>query len=178
MEAGLQRGRVLTAAVGTAIAFAAHAQQRPPVQTGPAAAPAAPLCALLSNADVARLTGRTPFGDPEPWGAGGGMGCTWGGGEAQVIVFDGARPQGRWEDLLKGFGHADARRHPVAAIGEGAYAVYTEPKTRHQDAAGFLVIPHPTRVVVVSVIRDAKQPIAQVESTLVAVAKAVMPKLR
>jgi hypothetical protein len=164
------------ATLALALAAAAHAQQRPPVQTGQPERGFA-LCSLLTNPEVERLTARKLYDDPEPWTAGGGRGCTWGGGEAQVMVFDGDQAEARWEAFLRGFKHADERRHPVPGIGDRAYALYTSPRTQYQDAAGFLVVPRRAQVVVVSAIRDPKRPTAEVEAMLVALARPVLAKL-
>src|SRR5688572_26602952 len=63
-------------------------------------------CSLLTNAEVAKITGRRLSDAPGATAlVGGGSACTYGLGAAQIILFSGEKSEERFNTFLEGFGH-------------------------------------------------------------------------
>src|SRR5690349_12218578 len=85
---------------------------------------AAQACSLLTNAEVTKITGRRLYDDPDETTLAGGSACTYGGGEAQIILFSGGNSEERFNSFLKGFGKENEPKQPVSGIGDSAYVIY------------------------------------------------------
>jgi hypothetical protein len=134
-------------------------------------------CALLTNTDVQKVTGRKMFTEPTPMSLKGGAGALCGFDNAQVILFSGDNSETLWDGFLKGFGYGDVQKYPVSGLGDKAYAFYFKPQNEHQDAGTFIVVSAGKRTVAVSVSAEEGQPSESVQPQAVELAKMVLAKL-
>jgi hypothetical protein len=134
----------------------------------------------MPSAEVATLIGRRFHDDPDPTTLAGGAGsaCTYGSGNAQVVVFSGPRSRQLWDNYLRNFKKDKEARQPVPAAGAGAYVIYPTPRDQYEDTIGLLVVTSGAHTVGVSVAAETGQPAASVQPALVALARAVVAKLR
>jgi hypothetical protein len=146
--------------------------QAPPAGSRPNA------CSLLSNAELLELTGRRVREPPDDTPLGGGSACTFGGGEAQIVLFSGEGSAARLDGLLRGFGQGDEARHPVPEIGGGAYVIYPVPKNRYQDRAALLVATVGRHAAAISMNAEGAEPAEALLPRLVTLSRAVLAKLR
>jgi hypothetical protein len=75
---------------------------------------AAQACSLLTNAEVAKIIGRRLYDAPDTTALAEDSACTYGGGEAQIILFSGGNSEERFNSLLKGFGNENEPKQPVS----------------------------------------------------------------
>jgi hypothetical protein len=146
--------------------------------TSGAQAPSA--CSLATNAEIEKLTGRRLYSDPEPTSLAGGAGsaCAYGTGKAQIVLFSGPRSQELWNGYLKTFGKDKEARHPTPAAGDGAYIIYPKPRDKYEDTIGLLVVSAGSHTLGISLAAETGQPAESVQPGLVALANAVVAKLR
>ena len=146
--------------------------------TSGAQAPSA--CSLMTNAEIEKLTGRRFYSDPEPTSlaSGAGSACTYGTGKAQIVLFSGPKPQELWNNYLKNFGKDKEAKHPVPAAGDGAYIMYPKPRDEYEDTIGLLVVHAGPHTLGISLAAAKGEPAESVQPKLVALAKAVVAKLR
>jgi hypothetical protein len=133
---------------------------------------------LLTNADVERITGSRLYGDPEPTALAGDSACTYGGAAAQVILFSGEGSGERIDAFVRGFGQGDEPRHPASGAGDGAYVMHPKPQNAYRDTIGLLVVPLAGHPLGITLAAEDGQPAESVQPSLVALANAVVPKLR
>ena len=142
-----------------------------------AQARAIPACSLLSKTDVAGVTQRTQFTDPDltPL-AGGGSACTF--DNAQLVLFSGANSDDLWNAYLKNFGHQNDTRHPVSGIGDGAYFFYPKPRDQYEGVNAVVVVHVGQHTLAVSVEAEQGNSADSVQPQALALAKMVWAKLR
>ncbi len=136
-------------------------------------------CSLMPNAEIEKLTDRRFYSDPEPTSlAGGGSACTYGTGKAQIVLFSGPKSQELWNNYLKNFGKDKEAKHPVPEAGDGAYVIYPKPRDEYEDTTGLLVVNAGPHTLGISLAAAKGEPAESVQPKLVALAKAVVGKLR
>jgi hypothetical protein len=135
-------------------------------------------CSLLTNVEVAKIIGRRLFDDPDETALAGGSACTYGGGEAQIILFSGGNSEERFNSLLKGFGNENEPKQPVSGIGDSAYVMYPKPRNQYQDTIGLLAVRAGQHTLGITVAVEKSQPATSVQPLLNALAAAVLAKLR
>ena len=146
-----------------------------------------PACALLSAAEIRKITGRTNYpdhvdGDPLGEGAGGGSSCQYGG----QTMMPGDYPPMLSFVLIPGKGWTERRpqlqapegctREPVAGVGDNAF--FESCPTPKLKRSAPLYVKAGTNDLIVQL--DIKEPAteASARSTVIAVAKAAVAKLR
>jgi hypothetical protein len=142
-------------------------------------AQAPPACSLMTKAEIEQFTGSL-YGDPEPTSLAGGAGsaCTYGGGEAQIVVFSGPKSQDLWNNYLKNFKKDKEVKHPVPEAGDGAYVIYPTPRDEYEDTIGLLVVSSGANTLGISMAAKKGEPGESVQPRLVTLTKAVVAKLR
>lgn len=93
-------------------------------------------CALITRADITKVTGRDPLVDPEPSGQGGWI-CNVGSGELKL--YSGPKSWDAWESTLKSFKKDKEPQTPVSGFGERAYFLYPKLDNADQGAVAFLI---------------------------------------
>jgi hypothetical protein len=164
--------RLMVLPVAALLAFAAWSTS--------SGAQSASACSLATNAEIETVTGRRFYSDPEPTSLAGGAGsaCTYGTGKAQIVLFSGPKSQELWNDFLKSYGRDKEARHPVPAVGDGAYVIYPRPRDEYEDAIGMLVVKSGAHTLGISLAATKGEPAESVQPKLVALAEAVVAKLR
>jgi hypothetical protein len=135
-------------------------------------------CSLMTKAEIEKFTG-TLYGDPEPTSlVGGGSACTYGGGEAQIVMFPGPKSEELWNNYLKNFGKDKEAKHPVPEAGDGAYVIYPKPRDEYEDTIGLLVVKAGANTLGISMAAKKGEPGESVQPRLVTLAKTVVAKVR
>ena len=75
-----------------------------------------------------RVTGERVYEDPELTPLRGGSTCTYGAASPLIFLFSGPKSEERWDDFLSEFAKDDETKHPVPAVGKGAYVIYPKPE--------------------------------------------------
>lgn len=151
-----------------------------PIATTPPSVAQATLdaCSLMSSDEVAKLTGRRLFGDPDMTKLRGGSACTYGGGDAQIIVFSGERAGENFQALLRSFNIDQETRHPISGIGDSAYVMYPKPKNRYQDTVVLVAVTLRRHVAGVTVAADEGKSAETAQPVAIALAREVIGKLQ
>ena len=133
-------------------------------------------CALMSQDEFQKLTGKTEFTDPTgmPWG--GGTVCGFDNG--QILLFTGEDSRAAFDGLLASFGQQDLPRSPVDGLGEGAFALFFDPEDEDQDHGAFVVFGADPPTVAVTVYAEDGEQAAAALPQAIAVAQAVAAKLK
>ena len=151
-----------------------------PMVAGPAATQAqssqTDLCSLLTPDEIEAATGRKMYGPPQPMALGstGGL-CHF--EHAQVIVFEGPNSEAAWDSMVVAFGYPDLERTPVPELGDRAYWVHPEPKTKYQDDGVFVVVASDARTIAVSVNAAEGQPAESVLPAAIDLSALVLQRL-
>jgi len=146
----------------------------------PAKKPATELqvCSLLSDAEIKQLVARGGYAkEKDETRLGGGGSCTYGLGRGQVIVYSGPSAEANFNGLLKDFHQDTVTKHPVAGIGDGAYAIYPKPRDSYETRVALLATKYRQYMLGISLEPDYGKPSESVTPDLVALTKVVMQKL-
>jgi hypothetical protein len=135
-------------------------------------------CALLSNAEVAKITGRPSYDEPQGTQlTNGGSACDY--DAANLTLFSGPKSGEHYEALLKNFGKDKAPRTPVPGIGDSAYLmVLTSGPTSEPDRHAVLVVRQGTHTLAVSLEAQKTQAPPSLQPQLTSMAKTALGKLR
>jgi hypothetical protein len=134
-------------------------------------------CALLSNDEVVKMTGRRSYTKPEGVQfKNGGSSCTWDSG-VNINLFSGPQSVEQHEALLKAFKSDKAAREPVSGIGDSASAtVYMG--NQYQGNHAVLVVRKDAHTMGISLEAEKGETPQSVRPKLMTVAKAAVAKLR
>jgi hypothetical protein len=138
---------------------------------------AVPACALLSNDEVVRMTGRKSYTKPEGVQfKNGGSSCTWDSG-VNINLFSGPQSAEQHEGLLKAFKADKMPRDAVAGVGDSAFATALL-GDKYQGNHALLVVRKGVHTMGMTL--EAKEPETpqSVRPKLVTIAKAALAKLR
>lgn len=137
---------------------------------------AVPACALLSNDEVVKLTGRRSYTKPEGVQLrDGGSSCTWDGG-VNINLFSGPKSADQHEAMLKAFKQDKTPRQAVAGIGDSAYATAWV-GNQYQGNHAVLVVRKGAHTIGISLRAEGTETPQSVQPKLMPVAKAALAKL-
>jgi hypothetical protein len=138
---------------------------------------AVPACALLSNDEVVKLTGRKSYTPPEGVQLrDGGSSCTWDSG-VNINLFSGPKSAEQHDALLKAFKQDKAPRQAVAGIGDSAYSTAWM-GNKYQGNHAVLVVRQGVHTMGISLEAQGAETPQSVQPKLVTVARAALAKLR
>jgi hypothetical protein len=133
-------------------------------------------CALLSNDEVAKMTGRKSYSPPEGVQLkGGGSSCTWDSG-VNINLFSGPKSAEQHEALLKAFKQDKTPRQNVPGLGDSAYATAWM-GNQYQGNHAVLVIRKGAHTMGISLEAQGAETPPSVQPKLMVVAKAALAKL-
>lgn len=134
-------------------------------------------CALLSNEEVVRLTGRRSYTPPEGvlFKSGTGSSCTWDSG-VNINLYSGPKSADEHEALLKAFKQDKTPRQTVAGLGDSAYST-TWTGNQYQGNHAVLVIRKGVHTVGISLEAQGKETPESIQPKLMTVAKAALARL-
>jgi hypothetical protein len=139
---------------------------------GPSAA-----CALLSNDEVVRITGRRSYTEPEGTQlTNGGSACDY--DSANVTVFSGPKSEEHYDALLKNFGKEQTPRQPMAGLGDRAYVMYPKPRDKHEGTHAVLVVRQGVHTLAVALETEGAETPQSLQPKLMAMAKLAIGRLR
>ena len=133
-------------------------------------------CALLSDDEVVKMTGRRSYTKPE--GAqfkDGGSSCTWDAG-VNINLFSGPRSADQHEALLRAFKQDKTPRQAVTGIGDSAYATAWM-GNKYQGNHAVLVVRKGAHTMGISLQAEGADTPQSVQPKLMTVAKAALTKL-
>lgn len=137
---------------------------------------AVPACALLSNDEVVRMTGRKTYTQPEGVQLrDGGSSCTWDGG-VNINLFTGPKSADQHEAMLKAFKQEKTPRQSVSGIGDSAYSTAWM-GNQYQGNHAVLVIRKGAHTMGISLKAEGNETPQSVQPKLMPVAKAALAKL-
>lgn len=137
---------------------------------------AVPACALLSDTEVARMTGRRSYTKPEGVQLrDGGSSCTWDTG-VNINLFSGPKSADQHEAMLKAFKQDKTPRQAVAGIGDSAYATAWM-GNQYQGNHAVLVVRKGAHTMGISLQAEGAETPQSVQPKLMTVAKAALAKL-
>jgi hypothetical protein len=137
---------------------------------------AVPACALLSDDEVVKLTGRRSYTKPEGVQfKDGGSSCTWDSG-VNINLFSGPRSAEQHEALLKAFKQDKTPRQAVSGIGDSAYATAWM-GNQYQGNHAVLVVRKGVHTMGISLKAEGAETPQSVQPKLMTVAKAALAKL-
>jgi len=138
---------------------------------------AVPACALLTNDEVVKMTGRRSYTQPEGVQfKSGGSSCTWDSG-VNINLFTGPQSAQQHEGLMKAFKADKTPREAVAGVGDSAFATAIM-GNKYQGNHVLLVVRKGLHTMGMTL--EAKEPETpqSVRPKLVTIAKAALAKLR
>lgn len=141
-----------------------------------AAAQTVEACSLLSNAEFEKVTGRKSYAPPEPMTLAGGTLCGYDSG--QLIILTGPKAVENWNGMLTSYGQDKLPRHPVPGVGDGAYSLFTRPRSEYEDANAFVVFRKGAHLVAASVAAEEGKPPESALPLATSLATAVAGKLK
>jgi len=135
-------------------------------------------CALLSNAEVVKITGEKSYSEPHGTQlTNGGSSCDY--DDANLTVFSGPKSAESYEALLKNFKQDKAPRTPVSGIGDSAYSmVATSGPTSEPNRHAMLVVRQGQHTVAVSLTARKTESPQALQPKLIAMAKTALAKLK
>lgn len=135
-------------------------------------------CALLSNAEVVKITGRPSYDEPHGTQlTNGGSACDY--DDANLTLFSGPKSDEHYEALLKNFKKDKAPRTPVSGIGDSAYLmVQTSGPTSEPNHHAVLVVRQGPHTMAVSLVAQKAQTPQSLQPQLMTMAKTALAKLR
>lgn len=137
---------------------------------------AVPACALLTNDEVVRMTGRRSYTPPEGVQfKSGGSSCNWDSG-VNINLFTGPRSAEQHESLMKAFKADKTPRQPVAGIGDSAFATAIM-GDKYQGNHGLLVVRKGAHTLGISLQAEGAETPQSVQPKLLTVAKAALARL-
>lgn len=101
---------------------------------------------LLSKEEFNKLAGGSPFSDADRIGA---TTCAYENGV--IYVYSGKNSQAQWNAQMKNPVMANAKKVPVAGVGDNAYAIFVNPQKPDQVGAAFVVFNKGEHTVAVSI---------------------------
>jgi hypothetical protein len=135
-----------------------------------------PACALLTNDEVVRHTGRRSYTPPEGVTfKDGGSSCTWDTG-VNINLFSGPKSADQHEAMLKAFKQDKTPRQTVAGLGDSAYSTVWL-GNQYQGNHAVLVVRKGAHTVGISLKTEGTETPPSVQPKLMAVAKAALAKL-
>jgi hypothetical protein len=139
---------------------------------GPSAA-----CALLSNDEVVKITGRRSYTEPEGTQlTNGGSACDY--DSANVTLYSGPKSEEHYEALLKNFKKDQTPRQPVAGLGDKAYLMYPKPRDKYEGNHAVLVVRQGVHTMAVSLEAQGTETPQSLQPKLTAMAKTALARLR
>jgi hypothetical protein len=135
-------------------------------------------CALLSNAEVVKITGRRSYGEPQGTQlTNGGSACDY--DDANLTLFSGPKSGEHYEALLKNFKKDKAPRTPVSGIGDSAYLmVLTSGPTSEPTRHAVLVVRQGPHTMAVSLEAQKTEAPQSLQPKLTSMAQTALSKLR
>jgi hypothetical protein len=169
----------LAAAAALALAGTAAAESRTEQANrvftksgGPSAA-----CALLSNDEVVKITGRRSYSQPEGTQlTNDGASCDYTG--VNVTLFSGPKSDENYDKLVKNFMKDNSSRQVVAGVGDSAYLWFPKPRDQYEGNHAILVAHQGVHTVAVSLEAQGSETPQSLQPRLTAMAKAALAKLR
>lgn len=135
-----------------------------------------PACALLSDDEVVKMTGRRSYTKPEGVQLkDGGSSCTWDAG-VNINLFSGPRSADQHEALLRAFKQDKTPRQAVTGIGDSAYATAWM-GNKYQGNHAVLVVRKGAHTMGISLQAEGADTPQSVQPKLMTVAKAALAKL-
>ena len=139
---------------------------------GPSAA-----CALLSNDEVVKISGRRSYSQAEGTQlTNGGSACDYTG--VNVTLFSGPNSDENYDKLVKNFKKDNSSRQAVAGIGDSAYLWFPKPRDQYEGNHAILVVHQGAHTMAVSLEAEGKETPQSLQPRLTALAKAALAKLR
>jgi hypothetical protein len=133
-------------------------------------------CALLSNDEVVKMTGRRSYSKPEGVQLkDGGSSCTWDSG-VNINLFTGPKSADQHEALLKAFKQDKTPRQNVSGLGDSAYSTAWM-GNQYQGNHAVLVIRKGTHTMGISLEAQGTETPQSVQPKLMTVAKAALARL-
>jgi hypothetical protein len=137
---------------------------------------AVPACALLSDDEVVKLTGRRSYTKAEGVRfKDGGSSCTWDSG-VNINLFSGPQSAEQHEALLKAFKQDKTPRQAVSGIGDSAYATAWM-GNQYQGNHAVLVVRKGAHTMGISLQAEGSETPQSIQPKLMTVAKAALAKL-
>jgi hypothetical protein len=137
---------------------------------------AVPACALLSDQEITKMTGRPSYTKAEGVQLkNGGSSCTWDSG-VNINLFSGPRSAEQHEDFLKAFKQDKTPRQTVSGLGDSAYATAWM-GNQYQGNHAVLVVRKGVHTMGISLQAEGGETPQSVQPKLIAVAKAALAKL-
>jgi hypothetical protein len=135
-------------------------------------------CALLSNAEIAKITGRPAYDEPHGTQlTNGGSACDY--DEANLTLFSGPKSGEHYEALLKNFGKDKAPRTPVPGIGDSAYLMeVTSGPTSEPNRHAVLVVRQGAHTLAVALEAQKTQAPPSLQPQLISMARTALSRLR
>lgn len=127
---------------------------------------------LLSKAEFNELAGGSPFSDADVIGA---TTCAYENGV--IHVYSGKTSQAQWNTHMKNPVMANAKKVPVAGVGDSAYAFFVNPQKPDQIGAAFVVFNKGEHTVAVSINPPAGESAETVRDQAIAAAKLAAARL-
>lgn len=135
-------------------------------------------CPFLSNAELEEITGRKLLfkltSMPLPDGAG----TLCDSNVARVIVLSGDNSEGRWEDMMRGFGREPEERIPVPELGEKAYVVHLDPRKDNEYPTALIVVTSGSHTAAISVRAKEGEPAKSAQAQAIELAKIAISRLQ
>jgi hypothetical protein len=136
-----------------------------------------PACALLTNDEVVRHTGRRSYTPPEGVTfKDGGSSCTWDTG-VNINLFSGPKSADRHEAMLKAFKQDKTPRQSVSGLGDSAYATAWM-GNQYQGNHAVLVVRKGLHTMGISLQTEGSETPQSVQPKLLPVAKAALARLQ
>ncbi|HEX6362217.1 MAG TPA: hypothetical protein VFZ93_04635 [Albitalea sp.] len=135
-------------------------------------------CALLSNAEVVKVTGRRSYGEPQGTQlTNGGSACDY--DDVNLTLFSGPKSAEHYEALLKNFKKDKAARTPLSGVGDSAYLmVLTSGPTSEPNQHAVLVVRSGVHTMAVSMEAQKAQTPQSLQPVLTSMARTALGKLR
>lgn len=137
---------------------------------------AVPACALLSDQEITKMTGRPSYTKAEGVQLkNGGSSCTWDSG-VNINLFSGPGSAEQHEDFLKAFEQDKTPRQTISGLGDSAYATAWM-GNQYQGNHAVLVVRKGVHTMGISLQAKGSETPQSVQPKLITVAKAALAKL-
>lgn len=133
-------------------------------------------CAVLSNDEVVKITGRRSYQPPIGTQLTHGSACDY--DSANLTLFSGPQSAQHYDALLKNFKRDTLPRQAVAGVGDSAFLMVPPPGDRDHGRFVILVVRQGVHTMAVSLQPERGQTPQALQPTLMAMAKTALGRLR
>jgi hypothetical protein len=131
-------------------------------------------CSLLTNADIAKATGRPLNEDPYDMA----RLCEFGSGRAILRVFSGPKPADQVDATLRNYQKDNDTKHPVSGLGSGAYVMFPTPRDEYEDTLVLVVAPAGKHMLMLTLAAEEGESAQSLQPAVITLMKSAQSRIR